>query len=158
MDIDQIKRANYKLFKEIISLSVATTWEEAKLEWVLDHIYSADEAQKCLCTHYPIIEICTMRNIKNNNHALVGNCCVNRFIGIESNKMFSSLKRIRQEMSKSISKVLLDFCFEKGILNNWERGFYLDNLKRRKLTSKQEIYKQKINKKILDEFDKKVQI
>ena len=52
----------YKLFSEIINLSVAKKWEEAKKEWELDHIYSADEAQTCLCGHHPIIEICVIKN------------------------------------------------------------------------------------------------
>jgi len=115
--------SEYRLFKEIIALSVAKNWEEAKKEWVLDHIYEAKEAQTCLCGHYPIIEICTIRNVKNNEHALVGNCCINKFLGLGSDKMFNSLKRIRKDITKSVSKTLIDFAHEKKILNDWEYKF-----------------------------------
>jgi|SRR3989344_3203392 len=145
----------YKLFKEIIKLSVAKEWEEAKKEWALDHIYDSLEAQTCLCGHFPIIEICTIKNVKNNEHALVGNCCINKFLGLGTNKLFNSLKRIRDDIDKSVSKALIDLSFDKQIINEWEKDFYESILKKRKLSTKQREKKEGINKKLLIEYDKR---
>ena len=142
----------YQLFKRIIELSVTNKWEDAKKEWILDHIYSAREAQTCLCGHYPIIEICVIKNIKNNEQALIGNCCINRFLGIGSNKMFNSLKKIRKDISKSVSSTLIEFAHEKGVLNDWEKNFYLDIWKKRRVSAKQKEKKERINKKLLMEL------
>ncbi len=37
--------SEYKLTQEIIPLSVAGTWDEAKLEWTLEEVYEADEPE-----------------------------------------------------------------------------------------------------------------
>ena len=51
----------YCLSKEIIDLSVADVWDEAKMEWDLDHIVQLDPTedvgQTCLCSHHPIFEL-----------------------------------------------------------------------------------------------------
>ena len=49
--------SEYKLAKEIIALSKASNWDQAKLEWSLESIYKEDEPDTCLCGHFPIIEI-----------------------------------------------------------------------------------------------------
>jgi hypothetical protein len=143
----------YKLFKEIAKLSVAKDWKEAKKEWILDHIYDAKEAQTCLCGHYPIIEICVIKNTKNNEHALVGNCCVNKFFGIGSNKMFAALKKIRVDSTKSVNKPILNLAYDRKYINDWEKDFYMNILRKRKLSIKQKEKKIAINKKILQKFD-----
>ena len=51
--------AEYKLSQEIIALSDAATWDDAKQEWDLDEIYKASRGnpETCLCGHYPILEV-----------------------------------------------------------------------------------------------------
>ena len=147
----------YTLFKEIIKLSVAKNWEIAKKEWKLDHIYTALEAQTCLCGHHPIIEICVIKNLKNNEHTFLGNCCIKVLLGIGSNKMFNSLKKIREDIRNSINKPLITFLFEKGVLSEKETIFYLNVCRKRKFSVKQATWKIDINQKILTYFDKKTQ-
>lgn len=36
----------------------ADTWDEAVKEWELREIWFNDDWQACLCTHYPIREVC----------------------------------------------------------------------------------------------------
>ena len=57
--------SEYKLSKGIIALSQASKWSQAKLEWQLDHIYKEEEPDTCLCGHYPINEICILKNKLN---------------------------------------------------------------------------------------------
>lgn len=66
--------SEYKLTSGVISLSVADNWDAAKLEWALQEVYEADEPERCLCGHFPIIELCILSNSRNGNLATVGNC------------------------------------------------------------------------------------
>ena len=57
--------SEYQLTTRLIDLSVEDVWDEAKLEWALESVWREDEPDTCLCGHYPIIEICLLRNRKN---------------------------------------------------------------------------------------------
>lgn len=69
-------------------MSQSDIWDAARLEWNLHEVYEANEPETCLCGHYPIIEICVLKNIINSNFTNVGNCCVKKFIGLPSDKIF----------------------------------------------------------------------
>ena len=142
----------YKLFRRIIDRSRAKDWHNAKLEWDLIDIY-IDEDETCLCGHHPIKEICVMKNRVNHKQVIVGNCCVNRFIGIPSNKMFRGIERVVDDQAKSFPRMLIQHSHNKGWINTWERDFYLDVIKKRKLSKKQLNKKMEINKNILYNID-----
>ncbi len=80
--------SQFQLTTEILERSVAQTWDEARREWSLYEIYEADEPETCLCGHFPIIELCVLRNRHNGIQATVGNCCVKHFIGLPSDRIF----------------------------------------------------------------------
>ena len=63
-----------KLITEILERSVAQTWDEARREWSLYEVYEADEPETCLCGHFPIIELCVLRNRRNGIQATVVTC------------------------------------------------------------------------------------
>lgn len=79
--------SQYQLTSEIVSRSVAYTWDEAILEWSLLEVYENDEPETCLCGHYPIMELCVLQNIRNQNQVTVDNCCVKEFTGLTSDKI-----------------------------------------------------------------------
>ncbi len=139
----------YKLQKEIIALSQAKNWEQARLEWDLEGVYYEDEPDTCLCGHFPINEICTLRNRKNDNRATIGNVCVKRFLGLPSDRIFRAVKRVRRDSVKSLNEEAIEWAFLKGWINQWERDFYLDISRKRNLTDKQSNKKININKKLL---------
>lgn len=139
-----------KLSAEIIALSVATRWEEAFREWRLFQIYEADEVQTCLCGHHPIHEICVLHNSKNGNEAEVGNVCVNRFMGIESQKIFDGIKRIQKDIEKSLTIDAILIARERILISDWEKTFYLDIRLKRNLTDKQLAKKIQVNTKVLN--------
>jgi hypothetical protein len=86
--------SEYQLTKEIVARSDAKVWDAAKLEWALEEVYESEEPDTCLCGHFPIIEICVLRNRVNKNTAIVGNCCVKKFIGLPSDRIFQAAKRV----------------------------------------------------------------
>jgi hypothetical protein len=146
--------SQFKLFKEIKELSQSKEWENARLEWKeIDRYMLGDEfsweAKTCLCGHTPIKEICVIKNLRNNEHAEVGNCCIELITGENKNYYFGSLKRIKEDINKSIGKKTLQFLFHEGVLNTWEYSFYLSIQKKRKLSDKQNKIKIKINLNVL---------
>lgn len=143
-----------KLIQEIIKLSVADIWEIAKCEWELIEIYFSDEPETCLCGHYPIIELCEIRNKKNQKITIVGNCCVNKFMGLPSEKIFQAVKRIRKDIDKSLNCEAIELAYSKDWINEWEYKFYADTLKKRLLTEKQASKRKQINEKILLNINK----
>lgn len=147
--------SEYKLAQNIVSLSQANVWDIAKLEWKLSEVYEAEEPETCLCGHFPIIEICLLHNAHNHNSAVVGNCCVKKFIGLPSDKIFQSVKRVRKDNTKSLNAEALTHAHEKGWINNWEYNFSIDTMRKRNLSEKQLQTRTKVNEKMLHSMKKR---
>ena len=141
--------SEFRLAKEIIDRSHAKTWDQAKLEWVLNDVYEALEPETCLCGHYPIIELCNLRNKASGAFATVGNCCVKKFIGLPSDLIFQAVKRIRYDNTKSLNAEAIDYAHSKGWITDWDQTFYFDIMRKRKLSAKQESQKVRINVKFI---------
>jgi len=118
--------SEYQLTQGIIKLSEAKLWDAAKLEWRLDEVYEAEDPDTCLCGHFPIIEICVLSNRINGNSTIVGNCCVKKFIGLPSDKIFQAVKRVSKDNEKSLNAEAIQYAFEKSWINDWEKDFYID--------------------------------
>ena len=144
---------NEKILRvEICSRSQGEGWEVAKSEWQLSELYFADMPQTCLCTHFPIFQICVLKNGVNGKTANVGNCCVKKFMQLPSDLIFQAVKRVKADSAKSLNKEAIHFAHEKKWLNDWELNFYLDTFKKRKLSEKQESCRVKINDRILNKL------
>jgi len=138
-----------QLKKAILALSRAQDWEAAKAEWRLVDISEADDPETCLCGHYPIIELCSIKNGVTGHLTTVGNVCVKRFLGLRSDLVFASIKRIRKDEEKGINVHAASLFFQRGILNQWEYDFCQDTFRKRDLTDKQLAKRISINRKIL---------
>lgn len=147
MDFVILMSNQYRLAQGIIALSEANNWDEAKEEWYLENI--SFHWDTCLCGHHPIRERCHLRNKINHRTTIVGNCCVNKFLGISSNKFFAAVKKVMKDNTKSFNKEIYVMAYEQGIINDWERGFILNIYRKRVLSEKQLFHKVQINKKIL---------
>lgn len=142
---------NFKQLKEaILALSSATDWEIARKEWKLVDIAEADEPQTCECGHFPIVEICTIKNRVTGLQAKIGNRCVKRFLGLRSDLIFTAINRIRKDIGKSLNADAIVFFHEHGVLNAWEHGFLNDTISKRSLTGAQLTTRTKLNKRVID--------
>lgn len=141
--------SEYKLTEEIIRRSQSKIWDTAKLEWSLNKIYEADEPEACLCSHFPIIEICILKNKLNAQLATVGNCCVKKFIGLPSDLIFQAVKRVRKDNQKSLNAEAIQHAYESGWINEWEYKFSIDTMRKRKLSAKQMQTRIKVNEKMV---------
>ena len=141
---------NFQQLKaEILARSKATDWEIAKKEWKLVGISEADKLETCLCGHTPIIELCTITNSTTGKTVDVGNVCVKRFLGLRSDTIFQSLKRIRKDITKSIGADATVFFHERGIINDWEYRFQQDTMRKRSLSFAQLQTRRQINEKVI---------
>lgn len=138
-----------KLIQEIIQRSHSNIWDIAKTEWALHKIYEAEEPKKCLCGHFPIIEVCILRNTINDQLAMVGNCCVKRFIGLPSGLIFAAVKRVKKDHTKSLNAAALQYAQNRGWIDPWEYGFLINTMRKLILSEKQLKTRIKINKKML---------
>jgi hypothetical protein len=139
----------FQLTNEILGRSVARTWDEAKLEWSLLEVYEAEKPETCLCGHFPIVELCVLRNRLNRVQATVGNCCVKKFIGLPSDKIFQAVKRVRKDNGKSLNAEAVQHAFDRGWISEWEKSFYFDIMRKRNLSVKQTAKKSEINELVL---------
>jgi len=149
---------NYKeaFIKEITALSEANNFNMAVLEWELVTIF--EEENNCICGH-PIIENCEIQNKFNGNIAIVGNCCINKFVkNINSSNPFNSGKRLIKDNTRSANSSLLDLMHKNKIINAWELFFYKDILGKRNLSPKQQAKKIQINNKIIKYINRKKQV
>ena len=131
---------------EIVKMSQADTWAEAKAEWEVQDIAFVKNSS-CLCGKYPIREVIDMHNHKTNKVTQVGNCCVKKFFDdSEWSKVFGAIKR-----GKVNGKLILH-ANEKGVINNWEKDFMLDVWRKKVMSGKQREKYNNINQKILERF------
>jgi len=141
--------SEYKLTQRIIARSNSDAWDSAKLEWELKDIYQEDEPETCLCGHFPIIEVCVLDNKYNQNTVIVGNICVKKFIGLPSDKIFQSVKKIKKDNTRALNAEALRHACNKGWINNWEYNFGIDTMRKRNLSDKQMQKRIQINEKMM---------
>ena len=142
---------HYKLTEEILNLSESKEWDFAKLEWSFEFAYYAEELQKCLCGHYPIKNICVIKNRRNSSVTEVGNCCINKFLGIdEGNKIFSSIKKLKDSETASMSSEVIEYIYKKKGISDFEYNFYKSIYRKRIMSEKQWDIKKRINQKFLN--------
>ncbi len=138
----------WRLVPEIIALSVAGTWAEARAEWELDHVYLATTPGRCLCGHR-IVEHCEIFNSANGNRATVGSCCVKKFLGIPFGPIFTSLRRVARDIERALNARTIEYAYANTLITLWERDFYLDTWRKRDLSRKQLAVRVALNQRVL---------
>lgn len=145
----KVKSKNFKeLVNCILENSVCnSSFDDARFEW--DYVYSYDteneEWRTCICTHFPIKEICVIHNRKNGRELELGNCCIKLFMPFEA-RVASSLTR------KSLSQDLIMFAFQRKVIREKDKDFLLDVRLKRKLSIKQMAYQSSLKRMIFFAF------
>ena len=139
----------FKLIERILALSVADTWDEARLEWEIAEVYEEPES-RCLCDHQ-ITEVCVLRNTLNDNTAEVGNVCVKKFQSISSDQMFRSVSRVKKNPEKALHRDLIELALENRWTDQSSCYFYLDTWRMRsRISPKQLAWRKDVNAKVLE--------
>lgn len=146
--------SEYQLTTELLKLSQSKNWDLAKLEWELVDIERVEDAEECLCGHFPIIEVCVINNVKTYISTRVGNCCVKKFNN-KSDKIFRSVAKIKKNNEKSVNAETLEFASKKKWISTNDFEFYMNILRRRVLSPKQLAWKKVINQRITARINKR---
>lgn len=138
----------------IIGLSESDHWESAKLEWELDHVEVLDvdpetPPETCPCGHFPIVEVCWIRNTLNGQCTFVGNVCVKRFFGMPADAVADGFRRVLANPEKALNAAATEFCHTQGWINDWERHFCLDTCRKRRMSGRQLEKRIQINHHVL---------
>jgi len=139
----------WKLREEIIAMSQADNFEEAKKEWILERVYRG--LGVCLCGHSPIRKLCVLRNTKNNEKAIVGSSCVQKFIGIKTEHLFKSYELIVKNPEAYLDLLFIEYLFKHDVINEWEYEFLKSTFRKKFewLSEKQKNKRLQINRKII---------
>jgi hypothetical protein len=132
----------------ILGLSEASVFEDARREWSLVGLEMSDEEDECPCGH-AIKEHCHIRNGRNGNATYVGNVCIKLFIGIDTGNTFDGLRRIAADPAANANEDLINHAQKLGYLFDGEYKFLMDTRRKRKLSGKQLVWKEKISRRIL---------
>jgi len=79
----------------------------------------------------------------------VGNCCVKNFFGLPSERIFQGVKRVRANDEKALNEPAVVHAHKSGWINDWERDFCLDTMRKRVLSPKQLAKWVEINRRVL---------
>lgn len=139
-----------RLQAHILPLSAAPTFDIARTEWVLEHVEVSEEVDHCPCGQ-EIKEHCYIHNKVTGRRTYVGNVCVNRFLGIDTGTLFDGLKRIKADPQANANLAVIEYAETRGYLYDKEPAFLRGTLLKRKLSPGQTAWKEKINRRILNQ-------
>lgn len=143
-----------ELRAQILARSVnQSDFDIAKKEWILKRVYYGTGS--CLCGHTPIAKLCQLHNKLNHQDVIVGSTCVQKFIGIKTESLFSDYIYIKKDIQAFVGKLLIQYLFEAGIINEWEKEFLLSTFGKKfeRLSEKQQAKRIQINNKILEHME-----
>lgn len=143
-----------KFTAAILALSRSQIWLDAKPEWELHLVYNDGENRSCECGHQPIHQICVIKNRENGEEAEVGNVCVHNFMQLASKRIFSVLKRVRAETTKSLNPAALELFARRGVISAHEVDDYLSYWRKRSnMTNAERNQKISINERVIAYVD-----
>lgn len=107
-----------------------------------------EEKGTCICGHF-IMERCIIRNRINGETLIVGNCCMKKFIHIDTSKHFDAIRRVRRDITRPFNPACLWEALVGKIINEDEYHFYIDTWRKRNLTENEKKWRIFLNEKIL---------
>jgi hypothetical protein len=146
---EKVSIKGYRLFSEIVARSESKEWDEAKKEWYLAYIEIASPSEvaenvySCLCGHPHLKELCYIRNKINKTEVLVGNCCVKKFMKLDSDELFKAIKHSK------INLPTLELAYKHLVISQTERRFFIENMRKRKLDPAKKAIMDSIRNRIL---------
>ena len=138
------------LAAHIVELSEAETFDEAVDEWDFTAIEFVEEGDHCPCGQH-IHEQCFITNRHNGNTTYVGNVCINRFMGMDTKTLVAGLHRIQRDECANPNEAVIEYANARGYLFPKEYDFLIGIHRKRNFSTKQQAWKEKINRRILNQ-------
>ena len=121
------------LSAHIIELSESDTWAGAVPEWEPIWRDMEEQPETCPCGHFPIIEVCHIRNTLNGNETYVGNVCIDKFMDDYGlGRVHRGVQRIRGDESKRMTSEALDWVRGKGWISDGDHALYWEQIGKRR--------------------------
>lgn len=140
---------HFRFFEELSKRSVASTWEKAREEWTLQEIHKEEKPEVCLCGHSPIYEFCVVKNRYNNNSAIVGNVCAQKFLGLPFTRIFAALQRVSSNLGKPLNPEVVEHAFSRGWFDEAEYNFYMETWRKHGINQRQGAKRVLLNERVL---------
>jgi hypothetical protein len=137
------------LSRNIIELSKAKTWEDAKMEWSVSYVFWDEDGTSCLCSHSPIKECCALVNSENGKNTTVGNVCVNKFLGKDFTGEFAMLRSLRENPTTKMRWALVQYAFDRKWIKKKDYDFYRDHYEYKWPTALQLAWRRDVNNRVL---------
>lgn len=136
------------LKRHILPRSKASDFDMAKREWDLLDIEISEVADSCPCGQ-AIHDICHIRNRETGEVTYVGNVCINKFIGVDTQALFAGFKKIRKCESANMNAELIHYASSHGLLYPREEEFLYGTARKRNLSLAQLKWKRDINRRVI---------
>jgi hypothetical protein len=150
-----MKKIRFTLTQKILDDSKSKIWDQAVKEWENIDVYETDDPETCLCGHFPIKEVCVIKNKETGVVHNVGNCCVKKFLGLRPDMVLKSVKKITKDITSSVNVQALEFFYNKNYIDCKDYSFYFDTWRKRVLSPAQMKWRVDINNRILKKFNLK---
>jgi len=143
--------SQHKLITEMLALSKSDYWVQAQDEWDFVEMHKGEGKDSCICGKTPIRYLCKLQNLFTHNTVIVGNCCVKQFWGFRADLIFAAVKRVNEDLTRSVNLPTLALAVRLKWITLWEYNFYT-NIRGKayeNLSLNQAPIKDEINGKIL---------
>ena len=140
---------HFKLIESVMHNSVSQDWDSAIDEWMIVGYEFVNGDGVCECGKEQISQLNYVRNRYTGHELIVGSECINKFFYADISGIHPSIRRVSKDINKSLYVRLVQTACQNGIISEADRRFYLDIINKRKLSAKQQSWKQSINSKIL---------
>lgn len=117
---------HWKLIQAVLKASISEDWDSALQEWsVIGHDYTYGDGE-CACGKQHISELNYVKNRFTGIELIIGSECINKFFDVNVKSIHSSLKRVLEDDTKSLSMDLICKAYEENIISRWQYAFYCD--------------------------------
>lgn len=145
-----------RLFSHILQLSTSgLTWEQALPEWEVGSVSISENVCPCGVT---IKLNCHIHNLVTGARTIVGSTCVKRFLGIETvnevniESLFNGLVKLQEDHTRSPSKAVIAYAKNNSFIYESEEEFLLKIVNKKGLSEKQDAWRSKIVRRILNQI------
>ncbi|EKA4523340.1 hypothetical protein B4926_19005 [Vibrio cholerae] len=140
--------SSYKLFEQVIALSRASDWENAKKEWEFKGFSQGNADETCLCGKCSISKIFTLFNKHTRCQIALGSSCINKFIPFTDQNLRKNAIQVLQDNTKQFDLKIMNQCLTQGIIEQNDLFYYAPIGKRKSIDPWKLEHRVEVNMKI----------
>jgi hypothetical protein len=75
-------------------------------------------------------------------------------MGMPSDLVFQAVRRVSKDISRALNAEAIEHAHSRGWINDWERDFSFDTMRKRVLSEKQKSRRQQINQMVMRQINR----